>query len=212
MAAKWSDATRLETVPPRERLWAAMQRLSAAGPFEVSDVATKADTTMDAARDYLLGLVAAGHARCVQPGARVGARYQGSTYMLTSTLRMAPQVNKLGQPLARPQGTTAMWRAMRIRKLFDAAQIAADASVGEVTCSLATAKDYIKHLGKAGYLVQHQAARRQAHNHKLQVWRLVRDTGPIAPSITATKVVFDRNLGELVQLQTAQEVADGADA
>jgi hypothetical protein len=118
---------------------------------------------------------------------------------------LTPQLDEDGQPNKPHIGVTAMWRAMKVRKTFDANTVATDATQGSVTCSLNTAKTYLTHLDRAGYLVVAKAARNAGG---LTVYRLVRDTGPLPPAITRAKVVYDRNTGVLHTVATAQEVCD----
>lgn len=69
------------------------------------------------------------------------------------------------------------WTAMRIFKIFTVAQIEATAEIERDNL-----RKYLKSLHRAGYLVLH----RPKSNGKTgghAVWRLARDSGPIAPHL-----------------------------
>lgn len=104
-----------------------------------------------------------------------------------------------------PQGTEAMWRAMKVLPSFDYHDIARAATLGTLVVKPGTAKTYVACLARAGYLLCLKPAKPgTAAKH-----RLAKNTGPHAPAITRLKVVFDRNTLTFAQLQTAQEVRDG---
>ena len=128
-------------------------------------------------------------------------------YVVDRPQALTPRVDAQGRESRAPLGVIAMWRAMKVRRTFDAAQLAADATQGDITCTLGTAKSYLQQLKRAGYL----AVERESVPGRLARYRLVRDTGPLPPAVTRAKVVFDRNTGELMPVQTAQEVADALD-
>ena len=93
---------------------------------------------------------------------------------------------------------------MKIRRVFDHAEIAADATQGEHVCTEATASAYVRQLAYAGYLRVERASKPGTKAR----YALVRDTGPLAPAITRARVVFDRNTGALMPCETAQQVCD----
>lgn len=194
---------------PRERMWEAMCTLVLFTPSQISDKAHP--VSMDAATSYLDGLVNAGFVHKVASCARrPGAKgFCASKYRVVRLVPVAPMLDKHGKPVTPPLGVLAMWRAMKIRRVFDVDMIAADATQGVVACPPATAAAYIKHLNAAGYLREEAPAQRGPGRTPAR-YRLMRDTGPLPPAVTRAKVVYDRNLGELFAAQTAQEVCDAA--
>jgi hypothetical protein len=191
---------------PRERMWAAMRRLDTFTPSQIWDRAHP--ITLEAVLDYVAGLAKAGFVRQVKAQTRdAAARFSTTLYMVERPVALAPRVDADGRESRAPLGVVAMWRAMKVRRSFDAAQVAADATQGDITCTLGTAKSYLQQLKRAGYL----AVERESVPGRLARYRLVRDTGPLPPAVTRAKVVFDRNTGELMPVQTAQEVADALD-
>lgn len=82
------------------------------------------------------------------------------------------------------------WTAMRIFKVFTAAQIQATAEVGQDNLG-----KYLKALHRAGYLTLLRHRRNgSAGGHAL--WHLVRDSGPTAPIVRNDRTgVHDPNSG-----------------
>lgn len=192
---------------PRERMWSAMRRLGTFTPTQIEDAAHP--ITLESVLDYVAGLAKAGHVRQVKAQTRdaAAARFTNTQYVVERSVALAPRVDAEGRESRAPLGVIAMWRAMKVRRSFDAAQVAADATQGDITCTLGTAKSYLQQLKRAGYL----AVERESVPGRLARYRLIRDTGPLPPAVTRAKVVFDRNTGELMPVQTAQEVADALD-
>lgn len=191
---------------PRERMWAAMRKLGTFTPTQIEDQAHP--ITLDSVLDYVTALTKAGFVRQVKAQSREdAARFTHTQYVVVRAVAVAPRVDAEGRESRAPLGVIAMWRAMKVRRTFDAAQLAADATQGAITCTLGTAKSYLQQLKRAGYL----AVERESVPGRLARYRLIRDTGPLPPAVTRAKVVFDRNTGELMPVQTAQEVADGLD-
>lgn len=186
---------------PRERMWAAMMAKRRFVRADIEDAAHPAGR--GALASYIQGLLKAGYLGKIETG-----RFSACTYHVLRPQAAAPVLDREGAALKPALGTLAMWRAMKVRKTFDADQIAADATQGGVTCTRSTARSYVNSLARAGYL----RVEARAKPGTLARMRLVKDTGPNAPAITRAKVVFDRNTGELVLAQTAQEVGDGLEA
>ncbi|MGC4076261.1 MAG: hypothetical protein QM702_04365 [Rubrivivax sp.] len=183
---------------PRERMWAAILRLTTFSAAQIEDAAHPASRR--ATQSYLQALMKAGYV-LAQPH----ERFQTATYELVKPQQQPPRLTRSGEASKAALGVLAMWRAMKVRKVFDADQIAADATQGGVTCSRCTAKAYIGALARAGYL----RVDVQAVPGRLARMRLVRDTGPQPPAVTRARAVFDRNTGQLHVTETAQEVGDG---
>lgn len=186
---------------PRERMWAAMLKLSRFQPVQLHAEAHPA--TARAVQSYI---------ECLSKGGFINAVDEAPTkYRLWEVIKRqarAPMLDREGKELKPALGNLAMWRAMKVRKVFDAGQIATDATQGGVSCSLASAKAYVTVLLRCGYL-RVDAKSRPGTLARL---RLIKDTGPLPPAVTRAKALFDRNTGELLLAQTAQEVGDGLDA
>lgn len=193
---------------PRERMWSAMRKRATFSASQIEDDAYP--ITIDGVRSYIDGLVAAGYVDVAQKSSqRAGdARFTQALFRVIKPVLHAPPLDREGKPVKVPLGTVAMWRAMKVRKKFDARQISNDATQGDVMCSLDTVKTYCKHLERAGYLRIEKASRGGV---ALTVYVLVKDTGPHPPAITRAKAVFDRNTGVLLVTETPQEVCDASE-
>jgi len=187
---------------PRERMWAAMLQL---GRFEAAQIERAAHPASRATlKTYIQCLAKGGFLRAEGEA----ERFHRVTWVVVTRQAKAPMLDRNGQDIKPSLGTLAMWRAMKVRKVFDADEIAADATQGGMTCSRATVKTYLQALLRSGYLRVDKAGKPGT----LARLRLINDTGPLPPAVTRAKVVFDRNTGELLLAQTAQEVGDGLDA
>lgn len=209
MARKPIELERVGLQTPRERMWRAMKTLVEFNATEIEDRAHP--ITRNSVCEYIGELVEAGYVQqLVANGQRAGShKFAAARYKVLRFAAIAPKLGKGGQVVAPEVGVTAMWRAMRVRKVFDAEQIQTDSAAGDVSMSLGTVKTYFKRLKAAGYL----GVATKAHNGGgLTVYRLVKDTGPLPPAITRTQIVFDRNTGDMTPIQTAQEVCDALEA
>lgn len=194
---------------PRERVWAAILLLAKTQPegFGRDAIQDKCNpmvrwTLVD---DYTEDLVKSGHlARVPGSGARKDVQ-QPLLFTLTKASGTAPRVSQAGLKVTQGSGNEAMWRAMKVLPVFDHQDIARAATLGSCTVSVATAKTYVAHLARAGYLTTIKPSKPGTPAKH----RLDRNTGMHPPAITRLKVVFDRNTGEFANLQTAQEVCDG---
>lgn len=191
-------------------MWSAMIKLTNAqgafAPTQVEDLASP--VSLEAVLDYLEALEKAQLAEKVgqqktSPGV-IGAT--ASQWRLLVKWAMAPRVNKQGQVVTQGLGTLAMWRAARIRKTFTPNELCADANstTGPAAnlVTLATARQYCLALERSG----HFAFVTKGRGGIPSTFRIVRDTGPHAPAITRSKVVFDRNAATLHPIQTAEEL------
>lgn len=135
-------------------------------------------------RGYLKGYAAAGYVEVAD-----AERFQFARYRLVRDVGVdAPRVKRDGTEAPTP-GRTRMWRAMRILKRFSPAELAAHAA-GEPIAE-AEAESYCKMLAKAGYL------RGKGEDGRYDVVP-ARLSGPKAPMIQRTHVVWDPNLGRIV--------------
>lgn len=196
---------------PRERVWAAV--LASPKVFTQTGVQDLCSpmVRLEVVTDYLQALENGGFVLRVGGGTPTG-RGAGRTEVEYTLLERrpleAPRLSQAGNPVTQGLATTAMWRAMKVLKVFDWHQLASAASLGECVVSPQSAKSYTKALVRSGYL----QAVRPSKPGTAALLRLVRNTGPHAPAITRAKTVFDRNTGEFAVIESAQEVCDGIDA
>lgn len=191
---------------PRERVWAAIQKTPDDFTLMSAQDHCLPMVPLTAVDDYLDCLERGGYIVRISQDAPLNKAAQGAVHFrLVKNQHKAPRLKDDGTPVTMGTATDAMWRCMKILKTFDHHQVANAATLGECQVAVGSAKKYVRQLAIAGYL----ATVRQGKPGTATVYRLTRNSGPHAPAITRTHVVFDRNTGDSYPLQTAQEVCDG---
>jgi len=111
----------------------------------------------------------------------------------------APRLRKDGSVVTQGARRENMWRAMRIIGEFDFRDLALAASTEEFSVKEENARDYIRHLKKAGYLAVTKQAIRGRHPAPAR-YRLLpsRYYGPKPPQIQRQRQVFDPNINQVV--------------
>ena len=176
-------------------MWSVVRDLTVADRFRPFTAAAVLDQTnrteLSTVRKWLRTLVKAGFLAEVDGGFTVLKR--------PPTL---PHLSNHGSIV--PSRTDAMWAAMRALKVFTPRELAIAASTEEAPVAEWTAKSYVAQLFAADYfvLVQKATPRRQA------VYRLKpsMNTGPQAPRILRTKLVYDPNRDQVMGEAEAEEV------
>jgi hypothetical protein len=100
-----------------------------------------------------------------------------------------------------------MWNIIRgpqARDGIDARDLVVLAETDDVQIGLATAKEYLLRLAAAGYLI----CLKKAAQNRLSRYRLLPDmnTGPKAPKVLKTSVVYDTNRRMVIGRAIAEEV------
>lgn len=174
----------------RQRIWDEICKLP--DGFTGYSIARKSGVHDTTVRSYIQSLVNAGYLK----------RLAGADHFLEQTLCLikntgidAPRVTRKGNQSTAGLRNEAMWRTLRILGTVTAKGLAESSSV-KFDVSLWTARTYLKHLTKAGYvdLVSKGNGDRTAY------YRLIplKYTGPKPPAIKRGGVVFDANLGTVV--------------
>lgn len=178
-----------------QHFWSTMRELRR---FTVADIDGAGNARRDTVRDYVRRLRRAGILK------RVGAEPKPGTdadvyEIVYDPGPEAPSVRRDGTVIPRPGlGNEQMWRAMKMLGFFNHRDLSVHASTDEVAVKTATAKAYLKHLLAAGYL----AVATPAAGSKPAVYRLVKNTGPLAPMIQRTDWVWDPNLRAVMGQET----------
>lgn len=184
----------------RERLWWAMREMKV---FRVPEMARAAgvDRYKYMVSDYLRGLVKAG-ILAVDAPERPG---KCATYTLMRDMGVdAPRVRRDGTLVAEP-AQQAMWRGMKILRIFSPQDLVAHAAMAGITIKPVTALTYCQWLARGGYLTPLHAKGESPR------YRFVRDTGPKAPQILRVKTLYDVNTGVVMAGQTLEEALDEAE-
>jgi hypothetical protein len=173
---------------PRERVWDAIRALKRFTYSSIEDRCPRfPDRTIEC---YVRALEKAGYVKRVT----AHGRHSHAEFALVRDVGVeAPRLTKEGLPVDQGAKRLALWRAMKILKMFNVAELAAAAG-REVL--IADVKSYVHYLGKAGYL----ALVRKGDPHRLAQYRFIpaRDSGPRAPMVQRVKHVYDPNLGAVV--------------
>lgn len=196
---------------PRQRIWNAIRSLHKAGNDAFTEreiwhatVGRETDIEISTVRDYRCCLVAAGilDSLGVKPG-----RFQEQRYRLVSDEGIeAPRVRKDGSRVTQGMAQEQMWRTLRTLKGdVNSLELAAHASTASIPVAATAAKDYLKHLKHAGYVVVTEEAVSKGRRNKLARYRLIINTGPRPLMIQKTTTVYDPNIDEIVWAAPANE-------
>lgn len=185
----------------REAIWAAIRELKT---FTGADLEKKTRQNMDTIRTYMRALAKAHYIEesSSETKKHYARNYTVVIWQLVKDIGVeAPRLTNKGEPVTQGRNRENMWRAMKMINEFDYLDLAVHASTEEHPVSHEDAKDYIKYLHKAGYIVMTQPGKagRAATATKAR-YRFVpsKNTGPLAPMVQRIKHVYDPNLGEVV--------------
>ncbi len=175
---------------------------------------------IDTMRSYLQGLVAANILQRREKPAengRKGNTGKNGQFMPHLSFRviddrgaLAPRVDRHGKAVRQGNGNLALWRAMRVQKVFTAYQLANLASLPGYPISMTTASTYCQVLARAGYLrvTKPGIGKRLNCVAVLTQYEFIEAkwSGPRAPMIQRTKAVYDPNKNAIVWQQPPAEV------
>ena len=185
----------------RQRIWENV-RSQGVKPFGIPDV-TPGNVPLTTARDYLIGLSAAGYLTVELQGK---APRTASIYKLARDAGAeAPRIRKNGEAVTQGNGNEALWGAMQALKSFNARVLAKMAGVKETTTN-----HYCIALANAGYLTVDKPGKGMGRGGILATYRLLasRVNGPRPPMITRLKAVYDPNIHQIVWQQGADDALE----
>lgn len=177
-----------------DHVWSVILDLTRGGEtFTRHDVDQRCcDPADNGITDYLRRLVRAGILAEVGTEPAHGRRRGRRIYRLVQRHQEAPRLRRDGSR-APVLANQLMWNTMRnlLRDGFTLRELATFASTDEVSVPAPTAQSYIKHLAAAGYLTVLQES---VGPHRAK-WRLKPSmaSGPLAPKLLRTHVVYDPN-------------------
>lgn len=174
-------------VEGRQAIWEAIRAQD--GPFIVPDLFGETSISPHTIRSYLRALAAAGILERTEHPERAGLRDSVTWRLIEDEGFYAPRVNRNGVRVTQGLGVEQMWRTMRMLKEFSSRDIALHASTDTVRVTDETARSYCSMLMTYGYL----RCIRKATPRRRATYRLVRNSGPLAPQIQRVKQVFDPN-------------------
>lgn len=187
-----------DKLPGRRAIWAAIRELRVFTRLELR--MRVPHVPAGTIKDYLHALAKGGYLR---PGQWVAGQSQGTgklrQYELARDVGVdAPRLRKDGSELP-PTAQQNMWLAMDILGTFSVESLASHASTDDVDVPVRTAASYVRHLYLAGYL------REFVRENSPSLYRLVKNTGGLAPLVQRTKVVFDPNTNTVVWNEDVEE-------
>lgn len=178
----------------RQEIWTAIRQFG--GEFTIAEIAAASGSNRTAVGDYLGCLAAAGQVEKLQTVERARTPAGAARYrLLRDTGHNAPRLRRDGTTVVQGSGAENMWRSMQMLGEFSARDVAVHSTTGEITVSELSAKAYLGHLARAGYLRVVKAADNLAGERA--VYRLVRRSGPRPPQVQRVKRVYDPNTGEV---------------
>ncbi len=176
-----------------QHFWNAMRERRT---FTIAEIDGAGNARTDTVRDYVKRLARAGILRPAGSGAMGAVIYR----IANDPGPEAPSVRRDGSIAPRPGvGNEQMWRSMKMLGTFSYRDLALAASTDEVKVKPATAQAFVKHLARASYLAVVVPA---VAGKNIAVYRLIRNTGPLAPMIQRTDWVWDPNLQQVMGQET----------
>lgn len=165
----------------REAMWEVIRQVKS---FTVRLLHQETTLEISSVRDYVTGLTRAGYLE-------VNKVENPVVFDLIKDVGVdAPRVRRDGGLVTQGQGRINMWRTMRIIKKFTARELAINSSTSTCTVKESTAKDYIKHLARAGYLRHLKGGVYFFKPHMF--------SGPKPPMVQRVKRVWDQNLKKIM--------------
>jgi hypothetical protein len=176
-----------------DHFWSVIRSLDRRGPWAVPDIEAASRDHRASVIGFVHRLVRGGIAKAV--GERpVGIRgHRAKTYRLIKRPAETPQLRRDGTPAERGRGVRQMWTAMRQLPHFTVRELAVAASTDDCVVAERSASSYVQHLIGAEYLaVIDRGGRGRAGTYRL---KRSMNTGPKAPMVLQTRVIWDSNRG-----------------
>lgn len=180
-----------------------MERHRAGQTFSQADLFSASNDQDNTIRDFIRRMEKAGVIELIERAETA----RESRFRPTVIQSRAPRARRDGSIIESQPGTRCMWNLMRgptARSGFTYHDLISWGATDETKISVATAKAYITMLSKAGYLIKLDAGKPGT----AATWRLnpAMNTGPHAPMILRTKLVYDPNRDEVFGPAETEEV------
>ncbi|MBN9334683.1 hypothetical protein [Devosia sp.] len=170
-----------------EGFWAIILELDGVGPWTLRQLDEQTNVNRASSKDYVHRLERGGFAERVgEVSARSGVANATLWRLLKKPIE-APRLDRHGNELEETSAQL-LWRSIRILKTFTCRELQAAAEMPERPVALATARHYVAALSDVGVV---SAPPTRAPTE--WTYRLLRDVGPKAPSVSSALVVFDPN-------------------
>lgn len=188
---------------PRQRIWESIREFAGTGEgdFDLARIERAVRIDVTTIFSYLRSLALAGVIAPTEATQADPQRRQCFTLQRDNGSE-APRLDKWGKPVTQGLGNEQMWRTLRLLGDFTPDELAALASTEQVVIAPESAKNYIGHLARAGYLIVVQPARflgpRKGNLPARYRLHPAHNTGPRPPMIQRSKAVYDPNLDQVV--------------
>lgn len=190
-----------------DRYWEVIGKVGRDGAeFTLLDVVGQTNGHKYSVLDFIKRLVRG--ERLAEAGWRGEGHFRQRTYRLLKWQGQTPSLRRDGTPGRYGRGRQQMWNVLRSPHAVRG--IAADdlsmlAATDDVAVNIASAKEFLLVLEQAGYLRVLQ----KAAQHRLTKYQLLpsMNTGPLAPKVLKTKLVYDQNRRTVFGTAVAEEVA-----
>jgi hypothetical protein len=161
------------------------------GLFTYDDLAKRAEVSRSNAQDRVRGWL--------RDGLVVQERHGSSRLLHFRVLTDPAEREHVKAKADLPEEGVAAncWRVMRRLSQYTPTDVAAHATTTACKVTLKDARDYCQLLMRAGYL---RAVRKALPGKRDAVYRLIKDTGPLAPRLRRVRAVEDRNQRTLTHL------------
>lgn len=187
---------------PQEAIWRLVRQLKS---FDIADIEIAAinqtkgkslysGLSSATIKSYLIRLTRGGYLK-QEVQVLKGNQRRARWHLINDCGSSAPSLTKAGKPSSRGKGYEQLWRSIKILKSFNYLELVAASDSEQVHIAPSTAKNYIHHLYKAGYLRLVQAHRPGTAARYCKIPFLCIGK---APMITRNKQVFDQNKLQVV--------------
>jgi hypothetical protein len=182
--------------------WSIILGLDAVGPWRLCDVDQRTNVDRASSKDYVHRLERGGFVHRIGEGPGHKGKGTATLWRLLKSPFEAPRLDRAGNELQEPL-EALMWRTARIVKTFTASELASMASLPDREVRLGLARRFVSVLAAAEILRPVGPASGPVE----RTYRLVRDLGPLAPSISRTQMVFDPNSRQVIGTPVLDEVS-----
>lgn len=189
-----------------DRYWEVIGQLGRDGAdFTLLDVVGQTNGHKHSVNDYIQRLVRGG--LLADAGWRGEGHFRQRTYRLVKWSGQTPSLRRDGTPGRYGRGRQQMWNVLRsphATRGIAADDLAMLAATDVVDINIGSAKEFLIVLEQAGYL---RVLQKAAH-HRLTKYQLLpsMNTGPLAPKLLKTRLVYDQNRRVVFGTSVAEEV------
>ncbi|MEX2481204.1 MAG: hypothetical protein WD928_10115 [Gammaproteobacteria bacterium] len=189
-----------------DRFWEIIGEIGRGGePFTVLDIVGRTNAHKATVVDFVKRLVRG--ELLAEAGWRGEGRFRQRAYRLVKWQGQTPSLRRDGTRGAYGRGRQQMWNVLRSPhavKGIAADDLAMLAATDDVAVGIGSAKEFLLVLEKAGYLrVLQKAANNRLTRYQL---RPAMNSGPLAPKLLKTRLVYDQNRRAVVGTAVAEEV------